>query len=137
MKALKISSLLAVGAIAAVGAAMAITNPGREDYEDYAVRQLNQQLNDRVCTKAPIFLNDMCGSFLDNNDALLRTVVADGTQRQNFGVLSIYKTEISTETVLQEILPPSLSLSLESAPVYEFESVGVLQRFFTYKVKGL
>lgn len=137
MKALKISSFLAIGAIAAVGAALALTNPGREEYEDYAVRQLNRQLDDRICRKAPVFLNDMCGSFLENNEGILRTVVADGTQRQNFVVLSIYKTEISTETVLQEVLPPSLSFSIDSAPVYEFESVGVLQRFFTYKVEGL
>ncbi len=116
---------------------MALTNPEREDYEDYAVQQLNRQLDDRICRSAPVFLNDMCGSFLENNETLLRTVVSEGTQRQNYFLISVYTTEISTEKVLQEVLPPSLALSIDSAPVYQFESVGVLQRFYTYKVKGL
>ena len=135
MKALKILSFLFLMAIAGVGVAMAATNPGQDAYEDYAVEQLSEQLNEQVCNEAPVFLADFCESALADNQDWIRGLVADGTQRRNYIVISFYTTNLSTNDVIGEVLPPSLSLSVDNLPSYNFETVGVFRRFYTYEVK--
>ncbi len=133
MKVLKIGSYLSLMAIAGVGVVMAITNPGQDAYEDYAVEQLSTQLNKRVCNEAPALLNNVCISVLAENQDWIRTLVADGTRRQNFILASIYTTDLSANDVLDNVLPANLSLSVDNLPNYHFETVGLFRTFYTYK----
>ncbi len=135
MKVFKVGSFLFLMAIAGVGAAMAATNPGRDAYEDYAVEQLSEQLNERVCSDAPVFLSDACESVLESNQNWIRELVANGTQRQNFLLLSFYTTKLSSNDVINEVLPPSFSVTVDNLPSYHFETVGVFRRFYTYKAE--
>lgn len=137
MKVFKIGSFLFTMAIAGVGVAMAVTNPGPEAYEIYATEQLSRQLEDQVCGKTPVFLGNVCGSILEDNQTWLREFVAESTQRQNFVILSIYTTDLSTSELLAQILPAGLNLSVEGLPTYHAETVGIFRQFYTYNAKRL
>ena len=135
MKSLKIALTLLVAAIAGLGVSMAVTNPGPEEYEAYATKQLTRYLRqegDSLCeqVEVPEFLTDLVGdqcpellnSVLKNNQGELQALISRGTQRQNFGVLSIYRTNLEISTVL---------------PRYEVETVGVFRRFYIYRAERL
>jgi Domain of unknown function (DUF4359) len=119
-------------AIAGIGGTMVITNPGRASYDEYATQQLTDYLETNVCTKAPRVLGnvlqDQCVSILQDNQTEIRQIVSNNTERQNFVVLSIYKTDLSAE----QFIPPVISASV---PSYHFETVGVFNRFITYQAE--
>jgi hypothetical protein len=73
-------------------------------------------------------LQEQCVSILQNNQAEIRQIVASNTERQNFLVLSIYKTDLSAE----QFIPPVISASV---PAYHFETVGVFNRFIIYQAE--
>ncbi|MEB3358062.1 MAG: DUF4359 domain-containing protein [Synechococcales bacterium] len=135
MKSFRIAALLFVSAIAGIGVAMAVTNPGEEAYEAYAVAQLSEQLEARICEKAPLFLEGICGSVLSDNQSWLRDLVQGGTVRRNYLFLSIYETNLETEAALDRVLPANLSLSVDGLPAYHVETVGVFRQFYTYEVR--
>lgn len=125
MKGLKIGAYLVGMMLVGVGVAMAVTNPSQAAYEDYATEQLTQYLKDNACTQAPNVLGNVlqeqCGALLDNNQTEVRRFIASNTERQNFIILSVYKTDLA--------IAPLGSL----VPSYEFETLGVFQRFYIYK----
>lgn len=51
MKALTIMAYVGVFGLAALGVAMAKTNPSQVEYEEYAARRLTEYLNTNVCKK--------------------------------------------------------------------------------------
>ncbi|MBF2088231.1 MAG: DUF4359 domain-containing protein [Synechococcales cyanobacterium K44_A2020_017] len=128
MKLFKFASLLLGASLVGLGGAMVITNPGQEAYEDYATQQLTLYLetrSDEICQDTPGFLQDLlqdqCGtllrSLLDSNQNQVRQIISRSTERQNFYVLSIYKTNLQIHDML---------------PSYYVESVGVFQNFYIY-----
>ncbi len=108
--------------LSGLGIATAITNPGRSDYEEYAIETLTDYLKAEVCSKAPSFLGfsleSQCQTLVDTGQPNLEGMIAQGTQRQNFIFFSVYKTDLT-------LVPP--------LPSYHFETIGVLQRFYTYE----
>ncbi len=97
---------LAVGAIA-----LAITNPGQSAYVDYAAERLPKTLKQECkALKKDINLadavrlptQDLCRSLVHGADLVGRGVVKQvinvSTQRQNWGVLSWYTTEVPGRT---------------------------------------
>ena len=118
MKTLKI--LASVGGIAAIGlgVAMAIANPSREAYNEYATSKLVDFVKDQGCSKVPVG-KDQCLSVVDSARPQLMEGISQNTHRQNFILFSIYKTEIS--------IPVPLT------PSYRFETLGAFQSFYTFK----
>jgi Domain of unknown function (DUF4359) len=107
MKKLKIGAI----ALISLGGIMLFTNPGKEEYNDYAYTKLNTEIESNFCKKPelPKFLQgvgsavgDACqaaikqGILVTKND--IKKVIDDTTTRQNFIVLSIYTTDISGRT---------------------------------------
>jgi hypothetical protein len=135
MKVLKIGLFSVVVAIAGIGTVMIATNPDQEAYEDYAVEQLSDQINQRLCDEAPVLLADACSSFLSENEDWMRELVSDGTQRRNLILLSVYTTDLSAGDAINKVLPSTFSFSADNLPGYHFETVGVFQRFFTYEAE--
>jgi len=135
MKSFRIAALIFVSAIAGIGVAMAVTNPGPEAYEEYAVLQLSEQLEDRVCGKAPVFVEGICDSVLSNNQSWLRDVVQGSTVRRNYLFLSIYETDLDAAAAIDRVLPANLSLSVDGLPAYHVETVGIFSQFYTYEVQ--
>lgn len=132
MKQLRIFIYLFGAAIAGLAGAMALTNPSQAVYEEYAVDQLSAYLETDGCSKAPDFLGsvlrDQCAQIVRQNREPLKQFIATGTQRHNYYLLSIYKTDLSPD----RILPPIIS---EVIPSYHFETVGLFQTFFIIKAE--
>jgi hypothetical protein len=124
MKSLKIGGYVIGGILVGLAAAMAVTNPGQAAYEDYAAKQLTAYLKSNACTQAPNVLGNLlqnqCAQLLDKNQSQIRRLIANGTDRQNFLFLSIYKTDLSISQLL---------------PSYHFETVGAFQTLHTYKAE--
>ncbi|MDX2214691.1 MAG: DUF4359 domain-containing protein [Oculatellaceae cyanobacterium bins.114] len=125
MKGLTIGAYLVGAALVGVGVAMALTNPGQAAYDEYATEQLTQYLKDNACTQAPSLfgnrLQEQCGELLDDNQSKVRQFISRNTERQNFLILSVYKTDLAIAE-----LGPLL-------PSYHFETIGVFQQFYIYK----
>jgi hypothetical protein len=117
-------SLVLVG----LGVAMAVTNPNQASYEAYATEQLSAYLKDNTCADAGELLKGVCNQLLNENQSEIRELVAANTERQNFGVVSLYKTDLS----VGELLPSFLR---SAVPSYRFETVGVLNGFHVVKAK--
>jgi hypothetical protein len=135
MKRLNLVLITLLAAIAGVGVAMAVTNPSQAEYEEYATRELSRYLrreSRNICSQVqvPDFLEsivgDQCPQLLEtlvrNNRDQLQALISEGTERQNYGVLSLYRTDLEVSPLL---------------PGYQFESVGVFRQFFTYKAERL
>jgi hypothetical protein len=114
--------LLSIVATLGVGGLMMLTNPERGAYEEYAVEQLGNQAREK-CDLAPsglgILFQGTCRVAIDNFKPQLRTLVSASSNRQNFGLFSIYRSDISI---------PVVNLGVK------VESIGMFNRFFTYKL---
>lgn len=137
MNAFKIGIFLTVMALGGVGVAMAATNPTPPRYNDYATWHLSAYLQNNLCRQADNVLGadlqDECGDLIDNNQAEIRALIADNTDRQNLVVVSIYRTNLEPDRLLppvvRQFLPPGV------LPDYEFETVGLFGQFVTYKAR--
>jgi hypothetical protein len=124
MKGLHIVTVIGGAALAGLGTWMALTNPGRDKYEEYAVAQLTSYLKDEVCTQAPNtsgnFLQRQCTLLVDSGRPQIEHIISEKTQRLNFIVFSVYRTNLEIGPFL---------------PAYHFETVGVLQKFYVYQAQ--
>lgn len=116
-------SITLIGAVALGGMAvvMAVTNPSQSTYEQYAAIRLTEYVKDEVCKGAPkilgLFLERNCTELIDSSHPAIQKIIAANTQRKNLIFFSIYTTDLSLTSGI---------------PSYHFESVGVLQQFYTY-----
>lgn len=115
----KAASGLKHGAIAAaIFGLLAFSNPGRDYYEVYVAETLSDYLIDRVCARFPDF-SDICREFTIEHEDDLRRIVRERTDRQDFGLFSLYYTEIE----------------LPLLPAIEIRAIGAVARFFPYDVR--
>jgi hypothetical protein len=133
MKPFRVGAYLLSMALVSVGVAMGITNPAPREYEEYATTQLSAYLKTQVCPQAPSILGnvlgDACVSLIEDNQSEIRQLIVNGTERQNLVFVSIYRTQLSPSQIL------SANWLEGSLPSYEFETVGVFRRFYTYKAE--
>jgi len=130
---------LPVVGIAALGAgiALAVTNPSQVAYEVYATRRLTEYLTENFCPQTSqvlgINIREGCAEAIQQNQEQLRQFIAKSTERQNFGLFSIYQTNLS----LKELVPGGIAQLLPETllPSYEFQTVGVLMQFMTFKAE--
>ncbi len=122
MNVLRVVTAIGGTVLTALGVTMALTNPSPDSYEDYAVEQLTTYLKNEGCTQVPVILGNslrrQCTTLVDKNRPQIEQLVARTTQRQNFLVFSIYRTNLEVGSFL---------------PVYHFETLGVFQKFYIYK----
>lgn len=128
MKALKMAAVAGAVSLLGLGAIMAGTNPDRNAYQEYGTQKLTGYVKDNVCQKLPLG-KDQCGGLLESKQAEIEQVIAQNTYRQDFIFFSIYTTDLS----LTSLVPAQLRSMVPTLPSYQFESVGVLQNFYTYK----
>jgi hypothetical protein len=121
MKSSRIITYIGAAALAALGVAMATTNPSQNNYEVFAVQQLTAYLKKDVCTQAPNvfenFLRRNCGILVDSSRPKIQQIIAETTQSQNFIFFSIYRTDLFVNSFI---------------PAYHFETVGAFQNFYIY-----
>lgn len=124
MKTRNVFTYAIAAVLAAAGIGMAATNPAPEAYDDYATAKLTTYLKDNACTQAPAVLGDLlrgqCAEILNDNQEQIRRLIANSTDRQNWLLLSVYKTDLSVSNLL---------------PSYHFETIGVFGNLYTYKAE--
>jgi len=103
---------------------MAHTNPREVTYQEYAVKKITTFLKTDGCQKVPILLRNLvrfdCNQLVDSTKSQIRDVVVSTTKRQNYVLMSIYITNLKIH---------------DSLPGYTFETLGVFNSFYTYRVK--
>ncbi|MDF5716427.1 MAG: DUF4359 domain-containing protein [Rhizonema sp. NSF051] len=121
MKASTIVAYVGVAVLAALGIVMAKTNPTQAEYEEYAVQKLTKYLKTDVCKKTPSILESLisfnCNKFVDSAQPQMRGIITASTQRQDLIIVSIYITNLKLNSLL---------------PSYKIETVGALDKFYTY-----
>ena len=124
MKALHIVTAIGGVALAGLGVFMALTNPGQDAYEEYALEKLTTYLKDDACTQVPKPLGNLlqrqCKTLVDTGRPQIQQIISKTTQRQNFILFSIYRTNLEIGPIL---------------PVYHFETVGVFEKFYVYQAQ--
>lgn len=124
MKVPKVVTAMGGVALVGLGLVMALTNPGKDEYEQYAVEQLTTYLKDEACMEAPSvfgnFLQRQCKSLVDTGRPQIEQIIAEKTQRQNLILFSIYRTNLEVGPFL---------------PAYHFQTLGVFQKFYIYQAE--
>jgi len=127
MKGLQIAASVGSCLLVGLGTVMALTNPGQDAYEEYAVVQLGDYLKNNVCKQADVpqafegwgdFVENQCLSLVDVARPQIGKFVGSQTDRQNFVFFSTYTTELSLGGPF---------------PSYRFETVAALGAFYTYE----
>ncbi|HAT15728.1 MAG TPA: hypothetical protein DCS91_21100 [Microcoleaceae bacterium UBA11344] len=94
-------------ALTLVAAGMAFTNPARDKYLTYASGVLQNELENTVCkdSRVPKALSGVtdtligsCKNLLTSQRDTIEQLLDNTTQRQNFGVASIYTTELGQKS---------------------------------------
>ncbi|MEB3309005.1 MAG: DUF4359 domain-containing protein [Snowella sp.] len=126
MKALQMIAVLGGFLLGSSGIVMAITNPCQQDYEVYATDALSFYLKDKICPQAGQslggFVQSYCKTLVDTGRPQIKQIIATTTTRQNFLIFSIYETQLSMPSPV---------------PSYQFQTVGVMQNFYTYQADKL
>lgn len=112
-------------AVSALAGGLWITNPPQSAYEQYAVDRMSTYLSRHVCADLPVGLGDLlkqqCNQILQANQSKLLEIVQANTQAQNYYLFSLYRTQMGVPT-------------LDMLPVYQIETLGIFNQFFTYKI---
>ncbi|MCU0526330.1 MAG: DUF4359 domain-containing protein [Elainella sp. Prado103] len=133
MKSWQVPALLMTVVLAGVGVAMAVTNPDEAAYRDYAAQRLTDYLQEEECTKLDDPLHHLCTLMEgEQGQALMKRLIADNTQRRNYGLFSLYQTNFSTSDVLPDFLSNFLSVPTIT---YETDTIGVFGNFQTYRAE--
>jgi Domain of unknown function (DUF4359) len=104
-----------------IGGAMALTNPDRSAYENYAVDRIGELAKDK-CDHAPdglgVFIQEPCRVAIEAYKPELRPMLAAATSRQNWVLFSVYRSSI---------MVPIVNLQVQ------VEAIGIFDHFFVYK----
>ncbi len=107
MKGLKSFGYIGLLALAAIGSVMAVTNPDKPTYEQYAVEQLTNYLTDDVCSQVPqafeSLVQSSCASIVASSRPQIQQIISRTTQRQNFIIFSIYRTDLSISPAIPTV----------------------------------
>ncbi|NJM58040.1 MAG: DUF4359 domain-containing protein [Synechococcales cyanobacterium RU_4_20] len=113
-----------------------LTNPGPAAYEAFAVEQARGYLKTDVCPKELPFIGKSleaeCHRFVESEAAQpqIQALISRGTERQNFVLFSLYRTELSAESLFP-LIPSGV------IPAYEVKSVGLLRSLHIYAAETL
>jgi hypothetical protein len=118
MKGWQIGLLGTLGLLCGLGF---LTNPDLVAYEDYAVEQAGNLARaecDRAAGGLSVLVKEPCHAAIEAYKPQIKPLLSATTTRQDWGLFSIYRSDISI-------------------PVVNFngrvESIGLFDRFYTYK----
>jgi hypothetical protein len=100
-----LSLLPPVAALLALGAGLALTNPGPAAFEEFAAGRLTALLRDELCREdgLPLMLRLViqdCPALVEAQTPVLGRLAALQTRRRNLGLLSLYSTALGGQQVL-------------------------------------
>lgn len=124
MKIRQVFTAIGGAALFGLGVAMALTNPSKDTYEEYAVEMLTTYLKQEACSQVPkVFgtsLQNQCKSLVDTGRPQIEQIIAQKTRQENFIFFSVYRTNLEIGPFL---------------PAYYFETLGVFQKFYIYRAE--
>ncbi|MFM7269963.1 MAG: DUF4359 domain-containing protein [Cyanobium sp.] len=118
-----IASRSAFGAAvaAAAGLGLVMTNPGRDDFEPFAAEQLTKAAVEELCDPsslpaiARLLVRD-CPGLIRSQRPVLGKLALAATQRRNFLLFSLYRTDLGGQQVLPDWrIPRYQALTLAAA----------------------
>lgn len=97
-----------------------VTNPGTGRYESYASQQLISYLKDDLCTQTTEIdeIQSTCRILIDTTSPQIKMILIRNTRQQNFLLFSLYHTNLNFSPIV---------------PEYNFATLGIVDRFFTYQ----
>jgi hypothetical protein len=115
--------LVGLLAALAVGIGLASTNPGRSQFEEFAGEQLSEAISREVCVQGHLstllrLVLPNCVAMVRQQQAVLGQLAWAQTRRLNFGLFSLFFTELGGQELL-----PNLRL-----PTYRATSFGAAGR---------
>lgn len=132
MKSWNLAQSLGTAMITGILLSLAISNPSQSEYEEYATDQLTEYLQNNVCPQAPRLwgksLKRECKRLVDSNQSEIQDLISQSTERYNFVLFSIYKTELSI-TKVSPFFPSNL------LPSYHFGTLGIGHKFYIYQTE--
>jgi Domain of unknown function (DUF4359) len=108
-----------------LGAAMAMTNPPQSAFEDFALEHLRVE----GCKQMPFGLAKQCPRFVDDNQPQIKRLMTRHTERQDFVLFSLYRTDLSLGSIA-----PNFPL-MPMVPSFQFQTVGVLGQFYLFEAR--
>lgn len=109
-----IRSLIGLTVAAALGLGLVATNPGEEEFERFAADQITHAAQQELCREgglpmlARLIVQDCPRLIAAQHDLLGRLALA-ATRRRNFGLLSLYRTELGGQQLLPDWSIPRYS----------------------------
>jgi hypothetical protein len=120
-RAIASRSLLGVSLALVAGLGLLLTNPGEEEFEHFAAAQLTMAAVSELCEEAALpamarlVLRD-CPGLVQSQRGLLGKLALAATRRRNFGLFSVYRTELGGQRVLANwSIPRYSTLTLAAA----------------------
>ncbi len=90
---MKLQAIL-IGAAVVVGV-MAVTNPSKERYIDYATEQFSETGKTSICGgDMPIAAQQSCKFLISQGKGVVKGLVENSTKQRNFVLFSLYETEM-------------------------------------------
>ncbi len=104
----------------AVGGGLVLTNPGPEAFEDFAADQLVELLTRDLCSDGglPMLMRVVvrdCPGLVRSQRTPLGTWASQGTRRRNFGLFSLYSTNLGGQQLAQWQIPRYKATTLAAA----------------------
>jgi Domain of unknown function (DUF4359) len=125
-KTLLLTGLLLAG----LAGVMYATNPKQEAFEGFAIEQVKTEL----CPRIPLGFAKQCPDAIAQNKAMLQGFIGQNTKVQNYGLFSLYETNVSVRELLPKEATPLLAL-IPLPPPYELKTVGLFGRFIIYNAR--
>ena len=109
--------------MAASGAALVFTNPSPDEFKSYAGAQLVTVISDELCGGGlpmvlQLWVND-CPRLIRDQEPALAELAGQFSRRRNFGLASVYTTNLGGQDLL-----PTLRL-----PAYSVKTLGIAGQF--------
>ena len=114
-------TLIGLSFVVAAGLGLVLTNPGEEEFERFAADQLTLVAQEDLCRDgglpaiAHLLVRD-CPRLIASQHDLLGRLAAAATRRRNFGLVSLYRTELGGQRILPDwSIPRYRALTLAGA----------------------
>jgi len=96
---MKLQAVL-IGVVVVVGV-MAVTNPSKERYIEYATEQFSETGKTSICAgdNIPIAAQQSCKFVISQGKGVIRGIVNNSTKQQNFILFSLYETDMPNKKI--------------------------------------
>ena len=123
-------SVLGAGLAAVAGLGLVVSNPDQTEFEPFAAEQLVSVAVEELCNDqglpmlARLVVRD-CPRLIESQRTLLGKLALSGTQRDNFGLFSLYRTDLGGQKLLPDwSIPRYRALTLAVAGKFLLLPIG-------------